>query len=328
MRHTIAALVLVSIPFVATPTVSAAQQEAQDDSLQTRGAFFATRPARAGESQQKSGASSAKPKSNTSAKAGKSSSQQTASSGRKNSSSSTPKGGTSAGLTKTGAGTLALGGTTAKASAASPDAVGVGYTLYMRDASGDAVRVDPRREFAAGEGIRIALETNTDGYLYVFHTEDGRNPQMLFPHTTLNRGANNIASHSLYQVPPALDKWFEFDERPATERLYVVVSRKPLEGAPAGAALVKHCEGAGEGEDCYWKPTPTLWSQIEKEAGGKQILLAKSEENVGQAQTTAEREALTRGIKLSKADPAPSVVYLNASPSAALLVATIELVHK
>lgn len=209
--------------------------------------------------------------------------------------------------------------------AASPAAIGLGYSLYMRDAGGGPVRVDPRREFSAGEAIRIALETNTDGYLYVFHTENGRDPQMLYPHTRLNAGENRVAAHTLQQVPPALRDWFEFDARPAVERLYVVVSRRPLEGAPAGADLVKHCEGSGG--DCYWKPTAAVWSRVEREAAGR-LLLARSEENIGRAQTSVEGEALTRGIKLSKSDPAPSVIHMSASPASDILVTAIDLVHK
>jgi hypothetical protein len=97
----------------------------------------------------------------------------------------------------------------------------------MRDQTGGAVRVDPARQFRAGEQIRIALETNSDGYLYIFHTENGANPQMLYPDVRLNGGANAVRAHVPYQVPSSLNDWFRFDANPATERLYIVVARKP-----------------------------------------------------------------------------------------------------
>ena len=49
-------------------------------------------------------------------------------------------------------------------------AIGLGYTLFMRDASGRGIRVEPTREFLKGDRVRLALEPNTDGYLYIFDT--------------------------------------------------------------------------------------------------------------------------------------------------------------
>src|SRR5580765_7876720 len=51
-----------------------------------------------------------------------------------------------------------------------PQAIALGYTMFMRDVNGRAVRIDPAREFHNGDRIRISLEPNIDGYLYVFHT--------------------------------------------------------------------------------------------------------------------------------------------------------------
>jgi hypothetical protein len=39
--------------------------------------------------------------------------------------------------------------------------IGIGITLFMRDANGLAVRTDPSRVFRRGDRVRILLETNT-----------------------------------------------------------------------------------------------------------------------------------------------------------------------
>src|SRR5205807_6983815 len=44
--------------------------------------------------------------------------------------------------------------------------IALGYTMFMRDVNGRAVRIDPTREFHNGDRIRISLEPNIDGYLY------------------------------------------------------------------------------------------------------------------------------------------------------------------
>lgn len=288
----------------------AAVQETQDSEVQTRGAFFATRPAKGNEGVKgKQGGASNKKNTPQSARQ------------------KTP--GASKGGPAAGDGEPAGGGVKAQGGAvvlpASASSLGLGYTLFLNDARGGPVRVNPRREFTQGEEVRIALEANTDGYLYIFHTENGRDPQMLYPHPTLDRGDNRITGHRLYQVPTSLDTWFLFDERPAVERLYVVLSRKPLEGVLTGAALVKSCGSSAD--DCYWKPTPAVWESIEKESKGR-TLTDRSENYEAIAQAAVERDSLTRGIKLSKSDPQPAVVVMAASPSAPVFVTTIELKHK
>src|SRR5687768_6419353 len=86
------------------------------------------------------------------------------------------------------------------APAAQP-AIGLGYTLFMRDANGDAVRVDPSEVFHTGERVRITLEANVDGYLYIFHSEGDGPPQMIFPDWRLQDGDNAIEAHVPYEVP-------------------------------------------------------------------------------------------------------------------------------
>lgn len=64
-------------------------------------------------------------------------------------------------------------------------AIALGYTIFMRDMNGRAVRVDPAREFHNGDRIRISLEPNVDGYVYVFHTENDGPPEMIYPDARL-----------------------------------------------------------------------------------------------------------------------------------------------
>ena len=211
-------------------------------------------------------------------------------------------------------------------SMAVPDAaaIGLGYTLYMRDSNGDAIRVDPAREFSEGDRIRVLLEANTDGYLYIFHTEDGNAPQMLFPDAKLDGGRNDIRAHVPYQVPGALVGWFKFDDRPAVERLYVVVSRAPLAGVPIAAALVKHCADNPGG--CMWRPTAATWAQLKSDAAAP-VAIAQSKDD-GQKLTEGESQALTRGLGLSLDAPPPTIIRMNTSSNTGRMVTTIDLVHK
>ena len=206
-----------------------------------------------------------------------------------------------------------------------PTSLGLGYTLYKRDSVGNAVRVDPTQEFYAGDRIRLSLETNTDGYLYIFHTENNGEPELLYPDARLGKGNNKIEAHVPYEIPwnePGVENWFKFDANPANERLYVVVSRQPLPGVPVGSALVDYC---GQNR-CPWQPPVGIWAQV-KASGQAKVGVVKSSK-YGQKQSPLEREATTRGLGLDQSAPEPSVIRMNASSNAAILVTAVDLIHK
>jgi hypothetical protein len=206
-----------------------------------------------------------------------------------------------------------------------PSALGLGYTIYMRDSRGNAVRVDPTQEFHAGDRIRLSLETNTDGYLYIFHTENDGEPQMLYPDVRLEKGNNKIEAHVPYEIPwnePGVENWFKFDANPANERLYVVVSRQPLPGVPVGSALVDYC---GQNR-CPWQPPIGVWGQLKTNAQAKVGVVKTGK--YGQQQSQLEREATTRGLGLDQSAPEPSVIRMNVSSNAPVLVTAVDLIHK
>jgi hypothetical protein len=207
-------------------------------------------------------------------------------------------------------------------------ALGVGYTLYMRNENGEAVRVDPSRNFRTGERVRLLLETNTDGYLYIFNTTDNGDPVMIYPDTRLDDGGNYIEAHVPIEIPSREEqdenfRWFTFDNKPGTERLYVVFSREPLPGVPIEDDLVRHC--GQNGQNCPWRPSSALWAQV-KAGMNARVQVARSK-TYGQAQTSGEVDAVNRGIGLTRSAPEPSVIRINASTTSGLLVTVLELAH-
>ena len=201
--------------------------------------------------------------------------------------------------------------------------IGLGFTLFVKQGE-SLIAADPSRVFRQGDLLRIALETNTDGHLYIFHTENGRNPQMLFPNPGVDDGRNFVAAHSRDFYPTDLSAWFEFDEVPAVERLYFVVARAPLPGVPTGRDLVKACGGADA--DCLWKPTPAQWERIRVAAQDGRVVEGI---NSQLAELKLPPPAnMTRGIKVKKEEPAPALVRVNSSDEADLFVTTIDLIHK
>lgn len=235
---------------------------------------------------------------------------------------------------KTGAtGTSAKGvpttdaGATAKASSA--PRIGLGLSLFMRDSNSLAVRVDPAHEFRGGDRVRVLLETNADGHVYIFNTTDGGDPVMIYPDPALDEAGNFIKAHVPMEIPSSVAaeerlRWFRFDESAGTERLYFVFAREPLAGVPIEDELISHC--SQNKARCQWRPSSELWARLQKGLGTP-LQVAKSP-TYGRAQTSGEHNATTRGIGLAQDDPEPSLVLMTSSANAAMLVAKLDLVHK
>src|SRR5262245_4499092 len=78
--------------------------------------------------------------------------------------------------------------------------MGLGVTLFTRDANGLAVRVDPSHEFRKGDAVRLLLETNSDGYLYIFNTTDGGPAVMIYPNAEIDQGGNYLQAHVPFDI--------------------------------------------------------------------------------------------------------------------------------
>ena len=207
--------------------------------------------------------------------------------------------------------------------------LGLGLTLFTRDSLGLAVRADPTRTFHRGDRVRVLLETNADGYLYIFNTTNGGKPVMIYPNRELDEGGNYLRSHIPFEIPASTAseerlRWLVFDEYAGTERLYFVFTREPLKGIPLEDELIAFC---GEpGNSCPIQPNSELWAQIEKEIDAP--LQIASTSKYGKGQTERERQAVERGLGLSKDEPEPSLILMSASANSGTLVTVLDLVHK
>jgi hypothetical protein len=334
---------------VAAASAARAQGEPpapQDEEITVRGAFLTTRPApekkqtppRSDPPPRQSSAANTTPKGGqTTARVNHGNKGTTKNGGRdqttaKNTTPPGKKGGTGTTPVKNTPdnNTAANSGATFADAGFNPAAIGLGYTFYMKDANGDAIRVDPSRVFHSGEAIRLSLEANTDGYLYVFYTENGGKPQMIFPDQRLGRGNNFVRAHVPYEVPSNMEaderlRWFVFDEKPANEQLYIVLTREPLPGVPTGETLVTYCLDPNNA--CPWNPPANIWAQLVRSQEREQVAVSRIKDD-GAAQTAGEKDATTRGLGLSADAPQPSVVRMNASSTTGLLVTSLILTHK
>jgi len=209
------------------------------------------------------------------------------------------------------------------------NAIGLGYTLFMRDATGRSVRVEPGREFHNGDRVRISLEPNVDGYVYVFHTENDGPAEMIYPDQRLDGGENWIEAHVPIEIPSSEEaderlRWLAFYGNAGIERLFVVVTREPLPSVPIGNDLVNFC--AANKDKCPWRPPVEIWARVQ-DANKAEVKVVTSK-TFGQAQTDTEKVATTRGLGLDKSAPTPAVIRMNVATNAPVLVTVLDLIHK
>lgn len=204
--------------------------------------------------------------------------------------------------------------------------LGLGVTLFMRDSNGLAVRTDPDHVFRKGDRVRVLLETNTDGYLYIFNTTNDGPATMIYPDKDLDEAGNYLQAHVPFEIPTSLAgeerlRWFAFDETAGTEHLYFVFTREPLKDVPIEDDLIAFCRDS----KCPVQPNEAVWSAVKKEL--QEPFKTDKTPQFGKAETSSEQQAATRGLGLAKDDPQPSMVMMASSPRSTL-VATLDLIHK
>ena len=136
----------------------------------------------------------------------------------------------------------------------------------MRDSNGLAVRVDPEHVFHKGDRVRVLLETNSDGYLYIFNTTNDGAATMIYPDANLDEAGNYLQAHVPFEIPTSLAaeerlRWFAFDEEAGTERLFFVFTREPLKGIPLEDDLITFCRDS----KCPIQPSDEVWAAVKKD---------------------------------------------------------------
>ena len=104
--------------------------------------------------------------------------------------------------------------------------LGLRYS-FLRDAGGGEYReVSPDTVFRSGDRIRVAAQSNDEGYLYIVMKGTSGSWKVLFPSAEVAEGSNRVTSGRQYLIPPAPNR-FAFDEQAGEERLFIVLSRHP-----------------------------------------------------------------------------------------------------
>ncbi len=102
--------------------------------------------------------------------------------------------------------------------------LGLRYSILKVGSTG-AQEVDAETVFRPGDRIRVSVEANDDGYLYIVSRGSSGAWSVLFPSAEIAGGDNRIERGRRYEIPSGYS--FAFDHTPGDERLFVVLSRQP-----------------------------------------------------------------------------------------------------
>ena len=104
--------------------------------------------------------------------------------------------------------------------------LGFRYTVQLvNQNTNKSEPVDPDRDFKKGECVRMEVESNQSGYLYVLSKQSSGGWLPLFPSSEMP-DETNVADPGV-KVRAPKDYCFEIDNPPGTETLFVVLSRSP-----------------------------------------------------------------------------------------------------
>jgi hypothetical protein len=174
-------------------------------------------------------------------------------------------------------------------------------------------RVEADTVFAAGDRVKLGIESPRSGYLYVIDREqytDGTvsDPYLIFPTTRNRDGANSVAAGKLIELPERSS----FRLKPmrsdyAGEVLILIVSAEPLKDVQPGSGATKLDPGAVARWESQWAGSVERFELV----GG-----------AGKAYTKAEKEAGQESARiLTQDDAMPQTLYqISVKPGAPLLV--------
>jgi len=177
--------------------------------------------------------------------------------------------------------------------------------LVQEAADLTAERLDTGAPLAAGERVRVTIESPLPGYLYVIARElfadaSMSAPYLIFPTSRTRQGDNAVKPGRLVDIPDQMDRPNYFTVRPSRpdqtgELISIVVAPTPLDGVTIGdKALVLAKETVAKWENAWAAP----FQQFALEGGAKKLW------------TKAEQAAASDATRLLKQDdPPPQTLF-------------------
>lgn len=106
--------------------------------------------------------------------------------------------------------------------------LGLRCSLLLRGADKEYGEIKPGTVFHSGDHIRLSLLANQAGYLYVIQKGSSGAWSPIYPPHSAGPGAAKISPGHL-EIVPGGTQAFAFDQHPGAEKLFVILSKSPVE---------------------------------------------------------------------------------------------------
>ena len=102
--------------------------------------------------------------------------------------------------------------------------LGLRYSIQKEGLGGRFAEVDPDTVFRTGDHVKLTVEANDSGYLYIVQQGASGKWKVLFPREPI-AGGNRIEKNRREEIPR--DTYFNVADPAGDEKLFVVLSREP-----------------------------------------------------------------------------------------------------
>ncbi len=207
--------------------------------------------------------------------------------------------------------------------------LGLKYSVLKRGEDGQYSEIDSDTTFVARDHIKLTLEVNDTGYLYVIAQGSSGIWQVLYPSKELNDGDNRVQAGHVYTIPS--DAVFSFDSRAGTEKLFLILSRQPeqdLESLiyslkdkrPAQGELSRPLMASNVG------PVQDDVVQRLRQTYSRDLVVEKVDDSKTPPPAAVQKLEHKQGVLITPGEKAVYVVNRNAGPDARV-VADVSLRH-
>lgn len=211
------------------------------------------------------------------------------------------------------------------ASTASALPLALRYSILKYGGDDEAVEVDPDMVFRSGDRIRLRVQVNDTGYLYIVTQGSSGNWRVLFPSAEYDDGNNRVARGRSYDIPKRTR--FVFDEQPGEEKLFLVLTRTPEHDLDRLIYQIENPREPAAEEKPGAKPMPTLLAMNTTTVSDD--LVGQLRNRLTARDLVFEKVNEDKPRPQSKHDPEKAVYVANPSrESSARLVVDIALKHR
>jgi hypothetical protein len=119
------------------------------------------------------------------------------------------------------------------------------FVLYQVKGGAGWRTAAPTRIFRNGDKVKFQLETNVDGFVYIFMRGSSGREALLYPQPNIQGGRNRIRAFSRLNIPLKDGQAFLVTAEPGEDQITFIVSKKPLLAAGEGDAMaIRQLQGS------------------------------------------------------------------------------------